>query len=215
VAGATPLPRLPERRRRPVGEERRQALLVATERLLHERPLAEVSVGDIASAAGVTRSGFYFYYPNKAAVVTELLGDVFAEMVEGAGDFIRGAGDPAESVRAAMASTWTLWHGHQGVILAMLDARGTDPAVRELWDAWLDRFVEPLTEGIRRQRDSGHALPGPDAADLVRVLLSANERTFERLSRADGTPDEVRRVIDALSAVWSGAIYGPTSGRKP
>jgi AcrR family transcriptional regulator len=51
---------VPERRRPNRGEERRVALLASLERLLEGRPLAEISIEDIASGAGVTRSAFYF-----------------------------------------------------------------------------------------------------------------------------------------------------------
>ncbi|MEU7812851.1 TetR/AcrR family transcriptional regulator [Pseudonocardia sp. NPDC049154] len=209
----TPLPQLPERRRRrPVGEERRLLILAATEDLLRERSLAEISVGDIASAAGVARSGFYFYFASKGAVVTALLGDVFSEMVGGAVGLLDAAGDPADGVRQAMRSAWESWRDHQGLILAMLDARGGDPAVRELWDAWIDRFVAPIATRVDAHRAAGLAPPGPPAADLVAILLAANERTFERLSRTGAGPARIASALDALVAVWTAALYGPTTG---
>lgn len=209
----TPLPRIPERRRPSPGEERRLAILDAVEQLLRERPFSEISIGDITAAAGVTRSGFYFYFASKGAAVSALLGDVFAAMIEGASDFIRGTGDPSEAMRAALASTWRLWHSHQVLIVAMIDARGGDTAVRELWDAWIERFVEPLASGIERQRASGLAAPGVDARELVRVLLGANVATYERLSRTGADSADAQRAIDALTAIWTGAIYGPTGNR--
>lgn len=212
---ATPLPHIPERRRRSPGEARRAAILEAAEELLRERPLADVSVGDITSAAGVTRSGFYFYFASKGAAVSALLGDVFAAMIDGASDFIDGTGHPRAAIPAALASTWALWHEHEILIVAMLDARDGDATVRKLWEAWIERFVEPLAAGIERQRVSGPALPGVDARELVRVLLGANVATYERLSRTDADPAEVERAVDALTAVWAGAIYGQTSGGTP
>jgi AcrR family transcriptional regulator len=208
----TPLPRLPERRRRPVGEERRLAILVAIEDLLRERPLAEISVGDIAAAAGVARSGFYFYFSSKGAAVTALLGDLFEQMVTGAMAFLREADDPAAAVRDALLATWEAWRDHQGLILAMLDARGSDPAIRGLWDAWIDRFVGPVAGVIEAQRAAGRARPGQDARELVAVLIGANERAFERLSRTGAARTQIDGAIDALVAVWTSVLYEPLPG---
>lgn len=201
-------PRIPERRRRPIGEERRAAILSAIEDLLRERPLAEISIGDIAAAAGVGRSGFYFYFASKGAAVTAMLGDVFSEMLAGATGFVDGTGMGTDSVRAPMHAAWNAWREHQGLILAMLDARGADAAVRELWEAWIERFVSALTTSVQRQRSSGRAIPGPGVRELLGVLIGANERTFERLSRSGASPEQAALAVEALVAVWSQAIYG-------
>jgi AcrR family transcriptional regulator len=208
VNAVVPFPQIPERRRRPIGEERRAAILAAVEDLLRERPLAEISVGDIASAAGVGRSGFYFYFASKGAAVTAMLGDVFSEMLAGSTGFVEAAGPTTDSVRGAMFAAWNAWREHEGLILGMLDARGTDPAVRELWEAWIERFVAALTATLEQQRTSGRAAAGPATRELLSVLLGANERTFERLSRAGADVEQAGRAVEALVAVWSRAIYG-------
>lgn len=208
MSTVTPFPHIPERRRRPVGEQRREEILAVIEDLLRERPLAEISVGDIAAAAGVARSGFYFYFASKGAAVTALLGDVFAEMVAGAAGFVAASGPTTQTVRAAMFAAWAAWQEHHGLILAMLDARGADPAVRELWEAWIERFVVTLSEAVDQQRVTGRAAGGPDTRELLAALLGANERTFERLSRTGASPEQARRSVEALVAVWSRAIYG-------
>jgi AcrR family transcriptional regulator len=206
------LPRIPERRRRPVGEERRAAILAAIEDLLRERPLAEISIGDIAAAAGVGRSGFYFYFASKGAAVTAMLGDVFAEMLTGAAGFVQGTELSTASVRAAMHAAWEAWRQHQGLILAMLDARGTDAAVRELWEAWIERFVSAIGPPVADRRTASSVDDGVDASELIRVLLGANERTFERLSRSGAGSGQADRAIEALVAVWARSIHGAYEG---
>ncbi|MBO0875011.1 MAG: TetR/AcrR family transcriptional regulator [Pseudonocardia sp.] len=203
---ACPLPHIPERRRRPAGEERREAILAALEDLLRQRPLAEINIGDISRAAGVTRSGFYFYFASKGAAVTAMLGDVFAEMIAGASEFVEGSSPTTETVRTAMLTAWNSWREHQDLILATLDARGCDPAVSELWEAWIERFVVALADAVERATEGTAAAPG--GRELVGVLLGANERAFERLSRAGADPDAAARTVEALVAVWSQALYG-------
>jgi TetR/AcrR family transcriptional regulator, ethionamide resistance regulator len=212
VGEVAPLPRLPERRRRPAGEERRLQILEAMEELLGDRPLAEISVADIAAAAGVARSGFYFYFANKGAVVSALLADVFAEMLPVAVAHLEADDAPPDRIGRALWATWQTWREHQVLVLAMLDARGEDPAVRELWDAWLDRFVAPVAAAIETQRAAGRAAPGPPAADLVTTLIAANERIFERLSRHGAGTARIEDALEALISVWVSTLYGSTHG---
>jgi len=59
---------------RPSGESRELAILATAERLLSERPLAEISIDDLAQGAGISRSGFLFYFQSKEAVLLALAG---------------------------------------------------------------------------------------------------------------------------------------------
>jgi AcrR family transcriptional regulator len=216
VLNSEPLPRLARRRNQPVGEQRRAAILAATVELLRERSLARISVGDISQRAGVGRSGFYFYFASKGAVVAALLEDVFSEMLAGATHFLDGDGgrlpDDVTSVRSAVFTAWESWRSHDALFLAMLDARGTDPAIGALWEAWLDRFVEPIASAIARRQRSSAKTPGgrqpasTRARELARILVAANERTFERLSRAGAPADQIRESVETLADVWTSTI---------
>lgn len=202
------LPTLRARRPEPRGEVRRAALLEALETLLRDRPLHDVSVGEIATRAGLTRSAFYFYFASKEAAVTDLLHDVFTEMVGGARAWIDGEGDPRDSLGAALAGTIRLWRAHRHLILAMLDARD-DPAVRELWDHWIDRFVAPLAGAVEAERERGRApADGPPAETLIRLLLGMNERALEHHARRDEDERQAAELQAALTATWLAAIYG-------
>lgn len=216
VLNSEPPPRLERRRNQPVGEQRRAAILAATEELLRERALARISVGDISQAAGVGRSGFYFYFASKGAVVAALLEDVFSEMVAGATHFFDGTGadvsDDVSSVRSAVFAAWESWRSHDALFLAMEDARGNDPAIGALWEAWLDRFVDPIASAIARLQSSGGRTSGAGkltstrARELATILVAANERTFERLSRAGTPPDQARETVETLADVWTSTI---------
>jgi len=199
---------LPGRRRRADGEDRLRAILEATESLLQERPIAEISVADISARAGVVRAGFYFYFPTKGAAVAAALGDLSDEMLSGAASFVAEDTDGVAAIRAAMWMGWRAWSAHQDLVLGVLDARGTDSGVREMWDNWAQRFVITLGDAVARKRESGIAASGGDPHDLIVVLTGAVERTFERMSRAGTEPDQVAGLLETLVSVWSLAIYG-------
>lgn len=63
---------------RPSGDDRERAILTTAERLLEQRPLAEISVDDLAKGAGISRPTFYFYFKSKDAVLLSLLEPLIA-----------------------------------------------------------------------------------------------------------------------------------------
>ncbi|MFC3501615.1 TetR/AcrR family transcriptional regulator [Micromonospora krabiensis] len=74
-------------RRRPTkGDQRERALLDAARELLRHKPLAQLTIDEVAAAAGITRSGFYFYFESKQALLAQLyaetLGASEQEMIE-------------------------------------------------------------------------------------------------------------------------------------
>jgi AcrR family transcriptional regulator len=74
MASRTPAatPRTPPRRRLSVDERREQLIAVALE-LFSARPPEEVSIDDIAAAAGASRPLVYHYFPGKQAIYEESL----------------------------------------------------------------------------------------------------------------------------------------------
>jgi len=195
------------RRSSPRGEERRRALLDAIERLLRDRSIAELGVGEITDAAGVGRSAFYFYFASKEAAVAELLQDVFATITDEVAPFFDRVGDPAATVPRAMGRFVAVWREHEHLVNAVLDARA-NPETRRLWDGWVERFVTPVAETIDAERASGRAPAGPDARLLTRTLLGMNERALERLRDADDRDATAEDTVAVLSHTWFLAIYG-------
>ena len=61
--------------RRSRGDRQRDAIVTAVRELLHERSFADLSVSTISERAGVARSGFYFYFDSKYAVLAVILAD--------------------------------------------------------------------------------------------------------------------------------------------
>src|SRR5271156_1121992 len=64
---------------RPSGDDRELAILSTAEQLLEQRPLADISVDDLAKGAGISRPTFYFYFPSKDAVLFTLFDRMMRE----------------------------------------------------------------------------------------------------------------------------------------
>lgn len=185
------------------------SLLGALEELLETRALADIGVADISRAAGVTRSAFYFYFPSKAAAVGALLADFYDEIMVAAEEWYEGgSGSPQERLRAGMEASVARWRQHEALMVAMLDAVGTDSEAREIWHAWIDGFIERAAARIREDRAAGLARDTVDARVLAAVLVGAAFHAMERdvrAIRAGQRPTDL--VVDALTEVWVRAIY--------
>jgi AcrR family transcriptional regulator len=191
------------------GDQRRQAILDAIEQLLRERSITELSVEDIALSAGISRSGFYFYFESKYAALSETLTDVFEEIIEAAGAFFAGSDEPpVRYVPRALAQVAEVWERHDALLVGMFEASSTDPGARALWDAWMDRFIPAIAERIELERAEGRAPAGVPARNLARTLALMNERVLYDNRKRHGSGEETAEALQALVHVWLAAVWG-------
>lgn len=80
--GVSSHPANPEPGARRRGDKQRQAIVEAVRGLLQEKRFAELSVSTISLRAGVARSGFYFYFDSKYAVLAQLMAEATEELEE-------------------------------------------------------------------------------------------------------------------------------------
>ncbi|GAB06972.1 TetR family transcriptional regulator [Gordonia amarae] len=207
-----PAPAVFDRRSPTRGDQRRANLLRALHELLQSRTFEQINIADITSAAGVSRSGFYFYFTDKAAAVAALAADMHSETIAATNlMFVRSA-SPRERIAGSIRATFASWEQHQQVFAAILAARQHNPEVREVWDAARTALVAPVAEMIDTDRAAGLAPDGPDSVTLATVLLELNERSLEQLGV--GTGPGVAERIDTLIEVWSRSIYSNTTQEK-
>jgi AcrR family transcriptional regulator len=76
--------------------DRRDQLLTAAERLIAEHGYLAVRLEDIGAAAGVSGPAIYRHFPNKEALLSELLVGISTRLLAGATEVVNGA-DDAES----------------------------------------------------------------------------------------------------------------------
>ncbi len=204
-----------EKNHAPKGDERRAALLSALDHHLLEGDgaLDSINIADISRRAGVTRSAFYFYFESKAMAVAALSEEMYDASLAAAAH-LTDAGTPADNIEAVIRTLFGAWEKHQHLYRAMLDARATSPAVRQMWEADRTSFVAPLAEMIEAERSAGRAPAGADAAPLASVLLELNDRMLERLSLGGDLAHEV--LVETVVSIWLRSIYGhqpePTPG---
>jgi AcrR family transcriptional regulator len=192
------------------GDQRREALLRALEQLLETRTLAGIGIADITREAGVTRPAFYFYFATKAAAVAALLADFQGEMLEAAADWYEDrGGTPRDRLQSGFEASIAMWRDRAGLLVAMLDAVGADPEVRELWQLWTEEFTARIATRIEADIRKGVGLQVTDPPLLARLLMGAALSGMERDVRAiaaGARPSQ--QLAPALIELWYRALYG-------
>lgn len=90
---STSVPDLTATRRSRAKSDRRSQLIAAAERLVAERGYPAVRLEDIGAAAGVSGPAIYRHFPNKEALLVELLVGISTRLLAGATDVVSRAGD--------------------------------------------------------------------------------------------------------------------------
>lgn len=190
----------------PRGDKRREALLGALDEKLRTTKLDDISVSELTDAAGITRSAFYFYFDSKAAAVTVLLGTVLERAEESTTHVVEGEGGFRKRVDASLIILADRLVANAHIYRALLTARTTHDATRELWDEGRTALAEPIAEHIRAERAAGRAPEGADATWLARALVQLNETVLEQLVYdPEGPRDE---LLSTASDMWVRSVYG-------
>ncbi|MFW3168525.1 TetR/AcrR family transcriptional regulator [Geodermatophilus sp. CPCC 206100] len=209
MTGPAPAPGRGRRARRPSGDDRERALLATAEALLAQRPLAEISVDDLARGAGISRPTFYFYFASKDAVVLALLDRVVAEAHALRSAALAGAGGDARAGwRAALVAVRDTFTAHRALTAAATQLLAGSAEVRELWARVMEGFVAETAAAIEAERARGAAPGGPPARDLAVALNWMNERVIQGTLAGQQPAVGEADLIDVLLTVWLRAIYG-------
>jgi AcrR family transcriptional regulator len=183
---------------------------VASE-LLTSRGVDAVQVGEVASAAGVSRQLVYRFFPSRQAIIKAVLED-FADAlttefgrhamdrlpVDLAGAtrvFVEAACDTIEKQGAGA------WH--------LLDSKGPDPDVARLARSIMDRLVAPWHARISRVT----GMEQREATIVARMLVAAGRAVLDlwcagEVSRAEA----VRHATSGMTALLESV---PAASRTP
>jgi TetR/AcrR family transcriptional regulator, ethionamide resistance regulator len=192
------------------------AILAATEQLLVQRPLNELSVAEIVQAAGISRTSFYAHFASKTDVVCECLRRVIDELMLAVKPFLsRSQADPEAAIRVSLEKWIELCVAHGALVRAVSEEWPHDERLREMWFDMLGSVTDATAHVIRAARRRGHAPGGADADALAACLMWAYERVLHvaLIGEADGLPGpEV--MVEPLSQIVMGGVFGrPLEGR--
>jgi AcrR family transcriptional regulator len=210
-ADGAPPDDLPLRR----GDKQRQAIVQAVRELLEEKPFAELSVSTISDRAGVARSGFYFYFDSKYAVLAHILTEASHELEELTHYFAaRGADEsPAAFAQRMVGSAAAVYAHNDPVMSACNMARNSDAEIRELLDAQIDAVINQIVGVVNDEIAAGTANPiSEDIPALVRTLAATTAYMLSGDTAFLGADGDVDRGVRVLEALWRTALWGGGTG---
>ena len=189
------------------GEQREAAILTATRELLDERSINDLTIDEIAKAAGVSRTSFYFYFPTKQAVVAALLNGLWDEFGHTYAWF-DSDGPDRPGLRAHHDAVAQVWRENRSTLTCTTGLVDYEPLV-EWAEKAQQRFVEGLVAKIERDRIAGFIGLGIDDEPLARMIAELRNSQFREISALEGVAYE--QALDDFTEVVLRMIYGSVS----
>jgi AcrR family transcriptional regulator len=186
------------------------AIFEATERLLGDVALQNLSVAQIITAAGISRATFYFYFSSKYAVVSGLLARITDQIFEMITPFTQRSEEvaPQDALRESLAAAVRLWAKHRPALRAVHEHWNSTEELRTLWIAVMERFTDAVGGEIEREREAGLAKAGVDGYQLAAALLWSTECClYVACVGADRRLPDEESALEPLEAIWRCALY--------
>jgi AcrR family transcriptional regulator len=194
--------------RRSRGDRQRDAIVTAVRELLQERSFADLSVSTISERAGVARSGFYFYFDSKYAVLAAILADA-GELLDSLTHHFapREPGEtPAVFAKNMVGSAAAVYANDDPVLNACAVARNTDAQIREMMDDFYDGIIDKLIALL--EQDSELRPISDDLPALVRTMAAVTTMTLTHDSTFVGRGQDYARAVDVVEKLWLNSMWG-------
>jgi AcrR family transcriptional regulator len=200
--------------RRSRGDRQRDAIVAAVRELLHERSFADLSVSTISERAGVARSGFYFYFDSKYAVLAVIMADASDLLDNLTHHFApREPGEtPYDFAKRMVGSAAAVYANDDPVMTACAAARYTDAQIREIMDDFYDGIIDKLV--VLLEQDDDARPISDDLQAVVRTLSATTTMTLTHDSAFIGRGIDPNRAVDALARLWVAGIWGGSELRS-
>lgn len=193
------------RDRRKRRDEARAALVRSALELAIDAPFRDLTIDQIATRAGLSRSAFYLHFPDKHDLLLAGVEEVADELYRMAERWWRGDGPPAERVREAIEGVVSVYAEHALLLRVATEVSTYDEEVRAAWLRIVERFVEATAAHIRSEARAGLISRTLDPRATAEALTWMCERLcYIRLGRGDWTPEE---LVEAQAPIWTAALY--------
>jgi AcrR family transcriptional regulator len=190
-------------------DERREQLLRSGVELLKGRPYEEVSIEEIAAAAGVSKGLLYHYFPTKKDFILAALERGQKELAEQ----LRPdpALDPVAQLDASLNAFLDSVEEHTTAYTTIFRRGGDDPEVAETLNAGRAQQLETLLEALAKWEDSPASTePSPALEAALQGWLFFVEGAVLHWLEHGGLEREQLRAL--LRSGLVGALFAATAG---
>ena len=195
-------------------------LLAAGAEVFGERGYEQTRVEDIVGRAGFAHGSFYRYFPDKDAILQEILVRLYAELnvatrTESHGEEAASLHELTRRLEAYNIRFFHEYAARRGLLRVAREAAASSSSqrFREIWFAMRGRFVARTRRLIERLQQRGHAA-GLDARLTAEALGATSEQMAYVLV---GLPAELpaKRELDAIgracNEIWVRTLLPETA----
>ncbi|MGV9800769.1 TetR/AcrR family transcriptional regulator [Mycobacterium sp. NPDC003449] len=198
----------PEQVRRSRGDRQRDAIVTAVRALLTEGSFADLSVSTISERAGVARSGFYFYFDSKYAVLALIVAEAMEELDVLTHNFApREAGEtPPAFAKRMVGYAAAVFATNDPIMAACTVAQNTDAQIRDLMNDYEDVVIAKIVGLV--EQDEGARPISDDLPALVRTLVATTAMTLSHDPAFIGRDTDPARAVDVVERLWLNGLWG-------
>ncbi len=190
------------RRRR---SEAKQQILDTARQRLQTTAFRDLSIDDLMEGTGLGRTAFYRYFPDREAVLIDLLEEVWGRLAETRDELAPSSLGAAASADA-VGLIADLLGDNRAVLKAVADAAAGDEGVEEVYRAFMhDYWIDDITARISQAQEAGMA-GGLDPELAGEALGWMAERLVTQTLDRDP-----HQVFDTIVAILVKCLY---SGRQ-
>lgn len=179
---------------------RRQALIAAVIDAIHDRGLAQVTMGEIARRAGVSAGLAHHYFGNKDQLLLATMRHLLTELGDEIQQRLSGANTARERIRAIIAGNFSACQFRPAVIsawLAFYVEAQTDPEAHRLLRIYQRRLESNLLHALQELVDRERAI------EIAELAAATIDGLWIRRSLAGEKPDPESAVNLVEMAIFS------------
>jgi AcrR family transcriptional regulator len=204
------VPAIKSRRGPTKGDQREQSLIDAARAVFREKSISQVTIDELAGAAGIARSGFYFYFESKQALLAALVDQRLAESDLEMAEWLAADGVDRAALRRGLAAGLERWKVDGRWLREAFIAPDPGPEVKHVRDRLVDAGCGLFSQRIARDARAGRAVAGPPEL-IARMAVHLRSVTFADVYANPGSYRE-DELLDTLTDAILRLVYGATPG---
>jgi AcrR family transcriptional regulator len=204
------VPAIKSRRAPTKGDQREQALIDAARAVFRDKSISQVTIDELAGAAGIARSGFYFYFESKQVLLAALVDQRLAESDLEMAEWLASDGLDRDALRRGLAAGLARWKVDGRWLREAFITPDPGPEVMHVRDRLVDEGCTMFSTRIERDARAGRTVPGlPDL--VAKMAVHLRSITFADVYANPGSYDE-DELLDTLTDAILRLVYGATPG---
>lgn len=204
------MPAIKSRRAPTKGDQREQALVDAARAVFRDKSISQVTIDELAGAAGIARSGFYFYFESKQALLAALVDQRLAEADLEMAEWLASDGLDREALRRGLAAGLAQWKIDGRWLREAFITPDPGPEVTHVRDRLVEEGCSLFSSRIERDAQAGRTVAGPPGL-IAKMAVHLRSITFADVYANPGAHDE-DELLDTLTDSILRLVYGTTPG---